>query len=466
MTRLDSLAFRLFATTAAWALVVLPAAGIIIYQLYKKQVDDAFDQRIRFAMTAILADGIENGENPAEPGQPKSIGEPLFDFPQSGWYWQIKPIDASPERPARSFVSESLGSEPLPLLSDTSQLVEQQIYWGYVDGPLNHRLRQAETIYVFGEGDQALRYSFAVAGRTAEIDVTRADFKNRLVAALALVGTGLLASTLLQVRFGLSPLRRIEKGLAAIRSGDATRLEGQLPAEIESLQRELNALLTSNEEIIERARTQVGNLAHGLKTPLAVLLNEAEVEQTPLASKVTEQVGVMREQVQHYLDRARMAARAGAIGRVTDVQAVADGIVRALTRIHRTKDIAFTVDCEPGARFQGERQDLEEMLGNLLDNAAKWSKGAVRLTVAIRPAADGPTGGRRLILTIDDDGPGLTAEQLAQPIQRGRRLDESKPGSGLGHSIVADLVHSYRGKFTRSTADLGGLRVVLELPAA
>jgi signal transduction histidine kinase len=340
---------------------------------------------------------------------------------------------------------------------------EQQLYWGYIDGPLNQRLRQLETIYAFGEGDQAQRYSFAVSGRTAEIDVTLADFKNRLVAALALVGAGLLASTLLQVRFGLHPLRRIEQGLAAIRSGDATRLEGELPAEIESLQRELNALLKNNEDIIERARTQVGNLAHGLKTPLAVLLNEAETEASPLGAKVTEQVGVMRDQVQHYLDRARMAARAGLIGRVADVQVVAEGIVRALERIHKTKDLDFTVACEPGLRFQGERQDLEEMLGNLLDNAAKWSKGEVHFR-AVTGVDD--SGAKRLIITIDDDGPGLTTEQLAQPIQRGRRLDESTPGSGLGHSIVADLVHSYRGRFARAKADLGGLRVVLELPAA
>jgi signal transduction histidine kinase len=463
MTRLNSLAFRLFATTAAWTLVMLPVAGLIIYQLYKKQLDGAFDDRIHLRLTVILADSIDHGGT--EPGQPKDIGEPLFEIPQSGWYWQIKPIDVSPTRPARSLVSTSLGTETLTLLSDKTKLSDKDVNWGFVLGPLGERLRQAETVYAFGEGDETQRYSIAVAGKIAENEVPISVFRTRLIAALALVGAGLLAATLFQVRFGLYPLRKIEKGLAAIRSGDATRLEGNLPVEIVSLQAELNALLKSNEDIIERARTQVGNLAHGLKTPLAVLQNEAHDDKSALAAKVAEQTQIMRDQVQHYLDRARMVARTGSIGRVTDVKPVAEGIARALTRIHRDKDLDFTLTFDDNARFQGERQDLEEMLGNLMDNASKWSKGAVRLTARVIEDDKQRPPSRQLHLLIEDDGPGLTAEQLAAPIQRGRRLDETKPGSGLGHSIVADLAHSYRGSFSLEKTDLGGLGARLVLPA-
>jgi signal transduction histidine kinase len=464
MTHFNSLAFRLFATTAAWMLAVLPIGGLIIYQMYKSQVDAAFDDRIRLVMTVILADSIDHGGT--EPGQPKDIGEPLFEFPQSGWYWQIKPLDVSPERPARALQSTSLGNETLTLLSDNKKLNDKEVTWGYVVGPLSQRLRQAETVYSFGEGDGTQRYSIAVAGKTAEIDVSVGAFLTRLVSALALVGAGLLAATLFQVRFGLYPLRQIEKGLSDIRSGDATRLEGNLPAEIVSLQAELNALLKSNEEIIERARTQVGNLAHGLKTPLAVLQNEARDDTSSLATKVAEQTQIMRDQVQHYLDRARMAARSGAMGRVTDVKAVAEGIARALTRIHRDKDLNFTLTCDDGVRFQGERQDLEEMLGNLMENAAKYGAHDIRLTARIVEDKSLKPLARRLNLTIEDDGPGLTQAQLAAPIQRGRRLDETKPGSGLGHSIVADLAHSYRGTLKLFKSDLGGLGAALELPAA
>jgi signal transduction histidine kinase len=460
---LNSLAFRLFATTAAWTLAVLPIAGLIIYQLYKTQVDGAFDDRIRLVMTVILADSIDHGGT--EPGQPKDIGEPLFEFPQSGWYWQIKPLDVTPERPARALHSTSLGTETLTLLSDKTKLADKEVSWGYVIGPLSQRLRQAETVHSFGEGDETQRYSIAVAGKTSEIDVQVSAFMTRLVSALALVGAGLLAATLFQVQFGLYPLRKIEKGLAAIRSGEATRLDGNLPIEIVSLQAELNALLKSNEEIIERARTQVGNLAHGLKTPLAVLQNEARDHKGALADKVAEQTQVMRDQVQHYLDRARMAARSGAIGRVTDIKPVAEGIARALTRIHRDKDLDFTITVETDARFQGEQQDLEEMLGNLMDNASKYAAAQVHVTAKLVEDRSQRPPLRQVHILIEDDGPGLTPEQLAAPIQRGRRLDETMPGSGLGHSIVADLAHSYRGTFSLSKADLGGLGATLVLPA-
>lgn len=443
---------------------VLPVGGLIIYNMYKKQVDAAFDDRIRLIMTVILADSIDHGGT--EPGQPKDIGEPLFEFPQSGWYWQIKPLDATPERPARALHSTSLGTETLTLLSDDKTLAEKEVTWGFVVGPLTQRLRQAETVYSFGEGDETRRYSIAVAGKTAEIDVAVSAFLTRLVSALALVGAGLLAATLFQVRFGLFPLRQVERRLADIRSGDATRLEGNLPVEIVSLQAELNALLKSNEEIVERARTQVGNLAHGLKTPLAVLQNEARDEKSPFAAKVLEQSEIMRDQVQHYLDRARMAARSGSMGRVTDVKAVSDGIARALVRIYRDKDLNFTVTVDEGTRFQGERQDLEEMLGNLMENAAKYGARRIEIVGKVTEDRRQKPPVRRLTIAIEDDGPGLSDTQLTQPIQRGRRLDETKPGSGLGHSIVTDLAHSYRGSFRLYRSPHGGLGASLELPAA
>jgi signal transduction histidine kinase len=256
----------------------------------------------------------------------------------------------------------------------------------------------------------------------------------------------------------------MEKGLSAIRSGETTRLDVHLPEEIQPLQEELNALLKSNQDIVERARTHVGNLAHALKTPLAVINNEAREEESPLARKVAEQSQIMADQVNLYLDRARMAARIGVIGRVTEVRPVGESIIRALERIYRDKHIAFSLECPPGARFQGERQDLEEMLGNLLDNASKWARSKVTLAISSLPAGNG--SGSWLEIRVDDDGPGLTAEQLADPIKRGRRLDETKPGSGLGHSIVADLAHSYSGKLELARSEHGGLSAKLTLPLA
>ena len=206
--------------------------------------------------------------------------------------------------------------------------------------------------------------------------------------------------------------------------------------------------------------------AHALKTPLAVMVNEARDDPSPLARKVAEQAELMHTQVNLYLERARMAARIGVIGRVTEVGPVAESIIRALERIYRDRHLTFVVECPAGTRFQGERQDLEEMLGNLLDNAAKWAHTKVLLT-AIPTLPNGAAGSANwLEIRVDDDGPGLTPEQLAEPILRGRRLDETKPGSGLGHSIVADLAHTYGGKLELQRAEAGGLSARLTLPLA
>jgi signal transduction histidine kinase len=359
-----------------------------------------------------------------------------------------------------------LAGDQLPLPSAHNVAPnEKEVRWANLVGPAEQEVRVAEQIYMFGEGRSG-RYSVAVAGKLSEVEDSIAGFRAQLVQALALAGFGLLAVTLFQIRFGLLPLSKVEKGLAEIRSGETARLEGELPEEIKPLQQELNALLKSNEEIVERSRTHVGNLAHALKTPLAVLINEARGDDAPLARKVIEQADVMTTQVNLYLDRARMAARIGVIGRVIDVRPVSESIVRALERIHRDKRLSFSIDCPAGMRFQGERHDLEEMLGNLLDNASKWAESRVDLVAVplARPAIG--CSGDWLEIWVDDDGPGLTPEQLAAPIARGRRLDETKPGSGLGHSIVADLAYSYSGNLELARSALGGLSARLTLPRA
>jgi signal transduction histidine kinase len=281
-----------------------------------------------------------------------------------------------------------------------------------------------------------------------------------LITALAVLGLGLVVATLFQVRFGLRPLRAIRHDLAAIRSGEAERLEGEPPDEIRPLQQELNALIQSNREIVDRARTHVGNLAHALKTPLSVITNEARETQGPLAAKVIEQAEIMRTQITHHLDRARVAARAGAIGDTTDVDGVLRALKRALDRIYDSRGLDLSVSSSPALKFQGEKQDFEEMVGNLLDNACKWARSRVRLS------AEPIDGARSFAVLVDDDGPGLTAPQRAKAVKRGQRLDETKPGSGLGLSIVADLAHLYKGSLELEPSPEGGLRARLELPVA
>jgi signal transduction histidine kinase len=271
-----------------------------------------------------------------------------------------------------------------------------------------------------------------------------------------------------QVRFGLAPLKRISAGLAAIRAGRAERLEGTFPEEIAPLARETNALIDANREIVERARTHVGNLAHALKTPLSVIVNEATARgDDPLAAKVREQAAVMRDQVQHHLERARIAARATVVGTVTEVAPVVTALARSMEKIHRDRGIAIDIEMTPATKFRGEKQDLEEMVGNLVDNACKWAQSRVAIEVLAARAEAAPMG-YTLRVVVDDDGPGLTPSQRerVQVPRRGNRLDETKPGSGLGLSIVTDLAALYGGALTLGTAPIGGLRAELVLPAA
>jgi len=460
----NSLAVRLFVTAAAWVVIFLPITGYIIFARYRHEVVTAFDSRIALFLAVVINDAEQASDE--GPSEPEYWGEGLFVQTHSGWYWQMVPLDG---KPAEILQSRSLAGDDLPLPSENGvDPNDKEVRWADLTGPAQQRVRVAEMIYQFGTGKAAQRYSVAVAGRLSEVEDNLAAFRTQLIQALALAGVGLLAATLFQVRFGLFPLSRVEKALAAIRSGAASRLEGRLPSEIRPLQQELNALLKSNQEIVERSRTHVGNLAHALKTPLAVLINEARSDDSALARKIIEQADTMTAQVNLYLDRARMAARIGVIGRVTEVKPVAESLVRALERLYRDKDLAFTLDCPPAARFKGERQDLEEMLGNLLDNASKWAHSKVSVVACPHPVATGgdAPGGGWIEIRVDDDGPGLTPEQLAAPIARGRRLDETKPGSGLGHSIVADLAYLYNGRFELGRSECGGLSARLTLPLA
>lgn len=458
--KFNSLAFRLFLMAVLWAVIVLPFTGYNIFDNYEKGVRLNYDSRLSTLLDVIQTDSMNTIGD--EPVAPINTYEPLFEVTYSGWYWQIRPIDG---KPGRTLVSPSLASSLLPSPYEKKFPTDDKgRRWSDVPGPNGVKIRSIEVIDAPGHDPNKTQYSVIVAGPIDWIEEPVTEFRNWLIRQFFWVTVLLLGFMLLQVRIGLKPLAKIEQGLTRIRSGQAERLDGQLPSEIEPLQSEINALMASNQEIIDRARTQVGNLAHALKTPLAVITNEARDDKSAFGRKVAEQAEIMRDQVGHYLDRARIAARAGAIGRVTPVDETVAPVVRALERINRDKGIVIHTEIQPGAKFQGEKQDLEEMLGNLLDNACKWGRQRVLLTATV--AEGNVRGERRLQISVSDDGPGLSAEQRTKIGKRGVRLDETKPGSGLGLSIVSDLASSYRGTLELQAADSGGLKVVLDLPAA
>jgi len=457
--KLNSLSFRLFASAAGWTLIVLPIMAVILISLFRDAVERSFDARLNTYLTDLLAESVDTASGGLVP--PPDLGISEFNLPLSGWYWQISPIKRGlpSARPLYASTSLLAGVLQLPsrrLIPDATGLKR-----AYVPGPKGQRLRIIERAVTV----DSKVYGFMVAGADSEIEREISDFQFMVIVALSVFGAGLVLATVFQVRFGLRPLRAIREGLLAIRSGQASRLEGDYPLEIEPLQDELNALLRSNNDVVERARTHVGNLAHALKTPLSVITNEARGKKTALAATVATQSDLMRTQISHHLDRARVAARAGVIGGLTDVRPIIDGLGRALMRIHDDKSIALDITCPKELKFQGEKQDFEEMVGNLLDNACKWAKDRVAVTVeSATSSADGKAA--MIVIDVDDDGPGLSKAERTAAVKRGRRLDETKPGSGLGLSIVADLAHLYKGSFELDVSPLGGLRARLRLPAA
>lgn len=457
--RLNSLALRLFFSATTWTVVFLVVTGVVLSSLYRSTVERAFDRRLGVYQRSLVADVAtpeENGEQ-----FPQSLVEPLFNLPLSGWYWQVTRLDA-PVPDVRS--SRSLWDGSLPHLADLGVTTAPGgTRAGYAEGPEGQQLRIIERTIDIGEQGKFL---VAVAGDAAEIEEETHNFDGALIMTFSLLGIVLLLITTFQVRFGLAPLKRISEGLAAIRSGRAERLEGGFPVEIAPLARETNALIDANREIVVRARTHVGNLAHALKTPISVMMNEATANGgEPFALKVREQTEIMRDQVARHLERARLAARVAVVGTVTEVRPVVAALTRTMEKIHHSRRIAIDIDAPEDARFRGEQPDLEEMVGNLVDNACKWAQSRVAVEVfSEKPSA---ADERRFVhIVVDDDGPGLSPSQREQVARRGRRLDETKPGSGLGLSIVVELAALYGGGLTLGTAPIGGLRAELVLPGA
>jgi len=463
--KLNSLAVRLFLTSSAIALIVLFASALLLISQYQSTIESNFDERLKANLSLLIESSLlDNYETPKEP---KQFGGFAFTLLNSGWYWQIQPLDEG----LPTFTSISLGDTSLKFTTKDALIEEPDgTTKFYVPHQGDRRLRVIERVLTLGTSEKPLTYAFIVTGDSGEIDDDVIDFASMLSLSFLILGSGLILATIIQVKVGLQPLRVVERDLTAVRAGKTDKLEGKYPSEIEPLQTEINNLIKSNMTIIERARTHVGNLAHALKTPLSVINNEVEGGEDVLSKKIAEQTNVMQNQISHHLDRARMAARVGIVGNITEIYTPLKSLERALTRIYQDKNIDFDLECPKSAKFAGEKQDFEEIIGNLLDNAFKWANSHVVCTV--NDLSEGTKGGKTrddrqtmLSIMIDDDGPGLSQTEQKEVHKRGKRLDETKPGSGLGLSIVADLVDLYGGSVETSSAPIGGLRVKIQLPS-
>ncbi|MFZ5790587.1 MAG: sensor histidine kinase [Pseudomonadota bacterium] len=442
--RARSLALRLVFGAGLWIAAALLAGGIALSALFRDYVERSFDARLAVLLDSLIA--VTELDANAQPQISRAVGDPRFTQAYSGWYWQIAE-DGQPVLRSRSLWDQTL---PVNDVAATTAPFRSE-----VEGPDHQRLRQVEREILLPGRAKPLR--FAVAGERGEIDAAVRSFNATLGWSLGLLGAGLLVALLIQIRFGLQPLRRIRQALVAVRTGRAERLEGEFPREIAPLSDELNRLIAHNAAVLERARTQVSNLAHALKTPLSVLTNEADAASGPLAETVKRQIAAMRRHIDHYLARARTAAAARVIGVRTELAPVVEDLRRTLDRIHVDRRIRIETRVPAGLYFRGERQDLEEMLGNLADNACKWASGLVVISAARE--------GANLVCTVEDDGPGLPEAQREAVFRRGNRLDESVPGTGHGLAIVREIAELCDGAVRLEQAPQGGLRAVLTLPA-
>ena len=448
----DSLGRRLLLAASAFIAVALVIAavviGFVLHRFVQGQIDQRLDTQIAFLASMLHVNDA------GELSLGGSADGPPFDRPARGWYWQVR-------GPQNLLRSQALGDGTLDLSALSLPPPPPP--------PPDRALPPPRPADGSGPNDQALHYRIqrlAIDGTPVEIVATapRAAVMGPLRAAMTTLGLSLLAlgaalvvAIVLQVRLGLRPLDRLRRAVADVRAGRQERLPEDQPAEIRPLVSELNALLKQNTATLERARAHVANLAHGLKTPLATL-SVALSARSAGNRELADLVDVMERRIRHHLGRARAAALGGPARAQTPIAAALTALGAVLDKVYAERAIVFTVDAPGDLAVACEPQDFDEIAGNLLDNAFKWT----RHTVTARATAED----RSVILTIDDDGPGLSAAQIPQVLQPGQRLDESAPGFGFGLSITRELVELYGGTLVLGAAPQRGLRVTLRLPLA
>jgi signal transduction histidine kinase len=448
-----SLAFRVIAFSTGWAILALIVISTIISTLYREASERGFESLLSAHLFNLIG-SVGVSEDGALTGSP-NLGDLRFSEPGSGWYWAVQPISEGLTGELRS----SSMTKAIPSPSTAEVPFNSGFQRSYLaDGLGDEDIAVFESEFVLDAQNRVAR--FRVMGNRSELEQEISSFERRLFGYLALFGFGMISINAIAILLGLRPLGRVRAALAMVREGAAQRLDGKFPAEIEPLANETNALIENNRRIVERSRTQVGNLAHSLKTPLAVLINEGRALGGAKGGLIAEQAQAMQQQVEHYLKRARVAAQRDSVVYRTPVTPLLERLVRVIGKLAHGKDVTFV---PPAAEtiFAGEREDLEEILGNLLENAMKWSRQ--RIAVSVTPPISATDAATMFAIVIEDDGPGIPPDKAREALKRGKRLDETTPGTGLGLAIVADLVNEYGGKLLLERSELGGLKAIVQL---
>ena len=468
----NSLRLRLLAGALIWVLAALLLTGWGLRTLFAEHLT----QQLRSQLVAKL-DRLSGAVN-YQPDQAVPVtvspfsGDPLLQQPLSGMYWQVDQLDAAGKQTVQAGIqrSRSLWDQTLDwpffqadkVWEPTLPLHAPASYGHMSDGNGNTLVIVTRTVQLPEADAPPLR--LMIAADAAMLATPLQRFTKMLVAALCMLAAGLIAAVVVQLQLALAPLAALRRQLAAVSQGEAPEIRGEHPAEIMPLVQEFNHVLRMNAEMVERARTQAGNLAHAVNTPLSIMGNAAAQQDSPLATLVREQVASASRQVEYHLARARAAAAAAQQGHGlrTALAGPLHSLVHTMDKLHAARGIRFELQGDATQwDFKGDSQDLMEMLGNLLDNAGKWARWQVVLK--IEAASE---DSQQLTLCIDDDGPGIAPELRERIFARGERLDEQRPGAGLGLDIVRDLVQTYGGSIQALPSPLGGLRMKLQLRGA
>lgn len=457
MTRLRGASLRrsLLIGTLIWVCISLGAAGWALRGLFQQHITKQLQQQLVLQLDQLSA-ALDWSDERGLTLQLQA-SDPRLQQPLSGLYWQVDQLGQTPE--AGALRSRSLWDQLLPLPAARQAQPRRDHRLLHLQGNDGEQLLVVTRTLQLPD-DDAPPLRLAVAGDTALLAEPLARFTRMLVLTLAVLAAGLALAIIVQLQLALAPLKKLRLGLAAVHHGRASQLKGRFPRELQPLVADFNHVLRENADMVQRARTQAGNLAHAVNTPLAILANAADGQSGALATLVCEQVQIARRQVDWNLARARASAAVRATGLRTPVRPTVQALLRTMRRLHGGRGLHFELaETAQDLAFAGEPQDLYELLGNLLDNAGKWARSRV--------CVDVQRAGGQLAVSVADDGPGIAAEQREFMLARGTRLDETHPGAGLGLDIVRALAETYGGSVqVQTSGDLGGARLLLHLPLA
>lgn len=447
-----SLSLRLVATSSLISALSLILVGIILSAIFYSTFERSFDRQLEVNIDALAA-SVDVVDNKIVVPLPPT--DPRFSRPLSGYYWQVNFIKSG-QLEADGVKSRSLFDEtlvaPEGLINNAQNKMGEIISINI--NRADESLRLASKIIKLPDYPEPL--ILMATGDIKEIKTSSINFNRILIFSLLSFAFALIVAIYFQVKIGLLPLTKMRRELYEIRQGNQNNLDEEISSELAPIAKELNALLIHNQEVVERARTHVGNLAHALKTPLSVMLNESRSNKGAFGELVENQTMTMTRQVEHYLKRAQAAARAQTLRARTHIQSVIDDLIRTLGRLYARDGVKIEINNKTEHFFRGDREDLEDMIGNLTENACKYGGGLVELSIQNEDDF--------INIIIDDDGDGLNENQMKEALLRGVRLDETSHGSGLGLSIVDELSRAYGGSLNLEKSHLGGLRVNLRLP--